>query len=81
MQRQDIIDEQLTDLPSSVTFCDRCVVSNQRPRIHFEDGICGACLFNDIKENDIDWDQREQELRDSVMNIDAQMVSMTLWFR
>lgn len=64
MQRQDIIDEQLTDLPSSVAFCDRCVVSNQRPRIHFEDGICGACLFNDIKENDIDWDQREQELRD-----------------
>jgi N-acetyl sugar amidotransferase len=64
MNREDVIDKQLDELPTDIKFCDRCVVSNQRPRIHFEDGVCGACLFNNIKEDEVDWDQREAELRE-----------------
>lgn len=50
-------------LPSEVKFCKRCVVSNQRPRIVFDDeGICSACRFADHKVSGIDWAQREKEL-------------------
>ena len=63
MQRQHIIDQQLEGLPETIEFCDRCVVSNQRPRVHFDDGVCGACKFTDIKNEEIDWDEREAELR------------------
>ena len=38
-------------------------MSNQRPRISFDEhGVCSACTFSDVKKN-IDWDQREDELR------------------
>jgi N-acetyl sugar amidotransferase len=65
-------------LPEKVTFCKRCVISNQRPSstvefkntrqtkketISFdEEGICAACRYADIKEKEIDWNQREAEL-------------------
>jgi len=65
-------------LPSRVTFCKRCVMSNQRPSsypefrhtkdrktptLHIDDnGICDACRYAERKE-DIDWQAREQELR------------------
>jgi N-acetyl sugar amidotransferase len=65
-------------LPSSVKFCSKCVISNQRPSSTIEfmhsksdiketinfnsDGICDACAFNDIKDEGIDWERREQEL-------------------
>ncbi|MFC1834164.1 N-acetyl sugar amidotransferase [Thermodesulfobacteriota bacterium] len=59
-----ILDRQLPQLPPEIRFCNRCVVSNQRPRIHFdENGMCGACRFSDIK-NQIDWESREQELKE-----------------
>jgi N-acetyl sugar amidotransferase len=61
-----------------VVFCRKCVISNQRPnstvefkstesdtklKISFdENGICSACRFNEIKNRDIDWDQREKDL-------------------
>lgn len=64
MNREDVIDKQLDELPASIEFCDRCVVSNQRPRIHFEEGVCGACNYSDIKDDEIDWDERERELRE-----------------
>ena len=51
------------DLPQEVRFCKRCVMSNQRPRIVFNDeGICYACLYSDHKHNNIDWESRENEL-------------------
>jgi hypothetical protein len=38
-------------LLETVKFCKRCVVSNQRPRIVFDDdGICSACRFSDHKK-------------------------------
>lgn len=57
-----IADNQLPNLPREVKFCNRCVTSNQRPRITFdEEGICSACRYAEIKEN-LDWNAREQEL-------------------
>ena len=65
-------------LPETVSFCRRCVMSNQKPNstrefrhtpdlqhstIFFdENGICDACRFAEIKDRQINWEQREQEL-------------------
>ena len=50
-------------LSSEVKFCKRCVVSNQRPRIVFDDkGVCSACRFAEHKQNVINWSKRENEL-------------------
>lgn len=67
----------LFGLPQEVRFCERCVMSNQRPSsfpefkhtrnritptLHIdEDGICDACKYADKKE-DINWESREQQL-------------------
>lgn len=64
-------------LPQEVTFCTRCVMSNQRPTsaVEFkhtkdskkttmnfdEHGVCDACRTAEIKDN-IDWGMREEEL-------------------
>ena len=65
-------------LPESVQFCRRCVISNQRPSSTIEfkntraankqtiafdqNGICSACRYTDIKNQEIDWAAREAEL-------------------
>ena len=52
------------NLPDEVKFCTRCVISNQRPRIVFdENGVCNACHFTDYKKT-IDWAERDRELRE-----------------
>lgn len=49
-------------LPTEVKFCKKCVISNQRPRITFDDrGVCSACNYAEYKSQ-IDWKQRETEL-------------------
>ena len=64
-------------LPQKVTYCRRCVMTNQRPSsypefrhtskrrtptLHIdEQGICDACHFADQKEG-IDWEAREKDL-------------------
>ena len=54
---------EIYGVPTEVKFCKKCVVSNQRPRIVFdEEGVCSACRFAEHKKNDIDWEAREQEL-------------------
>jgi N-acetyl sugar amidotransferase len=66
-------------LPPVVRFCRRCVISNQRPSstvefkntagtpketISFDDeGVCAACRYQDIKDHEIDWAEREEALR------------------
>lgn len=58
------IDAQLSELDNEIFFCKKCVTSNQRPRIRFnEDGVCSACLWSEEKEK-IDWAAREEQLRD-----------------
>ena len=50
------------NLPLKVKFCTKCVISNQRPRIVFdEEGVCTACRYFEYKKN-IDWKERENEL-------------------
>ena len=50
------------NLPEQIRFCKRCTMSNQRPRITFdEQGVCNACRFADHKRT-IDWKNREREL-------------------
>lgn len=66
-------------LPEEVKFCKRCVISNQHPNstqeflhnkeskketIKFRGGICDACLACEKKEKEIDWKQRERELKE-----------------
>lgn len=51
------------NLPEEVRFCKKCVMSNQRPRITFdENGVCSACNFAEYKKYKFDWNQREEEL-------------------
>jgi N-acetyl sugar amidotransferase len=51
-------------MPDDVFYCRSCVVSNQRPRITFDDrGVCSACHYAERKRRDIDWDARERDLR------------------
>ncbi len=51
------------NLPEKVKFCKKCIISNQRPRITFdENGICSACNFAEMKKNKFDWVKREEEL-------------------
>jgi N-acetyl sugar amidotransferase len=68
----------LYGLPENVIFCTKCVISNQRPSstvefkntkesdketIAFDDnGVCAACRYAEMKEKEINWKQRENEL-------------------
>lgn len=59
----DVMDRQLSILPKEVKFCKNCVISNQRPRIQFdENGVCYPCLYAKEKKAKIDWKDREQQL-------------------
>ena len=67
-------------LPAEVKFCTRCAISNQRPNSTVEykhtsdslketiafdaEGGCDACRAVEQKNNTVDWDQRERELRE-----------------
>lgn len=54
---------EMYHLPEEVKFCKKCTISNQRPRIQFdENGICSACNFAEFKKEKIDWQEREKEL-------------------
>jgi len=70
--------EPLYGLPREISYCKRCIISNQRPNsvaefkhtkeskkatIHFdEEGVCDACRMAERKRTSIDWEQREREL-------------------
>ena len=50
------------NLPENISYCSKCTMSNQRPRITFDEhGVCSACNFADIKRQ-TDWKKRETEL-------------------
>ncbi|HEB79835.1 MAG TPA: N-acetyl sugar amidotransferase, partial [Rhodospirillales bacterium] len=64
-------------LPREVTYCNKCIMSNQRPSSYpefrhttarktpslniWDDGACDACRYAEKKEQ-IDWKTREEEL-------------------
>lgn len=57
------LERQLAELPQEILFCKKCVMSNQRPRIVFDEkGVCSACRFSETKEASIDWKEREEQL-------------------
>ena len=57
------LERQVTEIPKKVLWCKRCVISNQRPRIIFNDeGVCSGCINADYKKYDVDWEMRENEL-------------------
>ena len=61
MTRHDVA--ELYKLPKDVKFCRKCTISNQRPRIKFDDnGVCSACNFAEYKQANVDWKKREDEL-------------------
>jgi N-acetyl sugar amidotransferase len=61
MKKRDVIGQY--QLPTEVRYCRKCTVSNQRPRITFdENGVCSACNFSEYKRTKIDWAEREREL-------------------
>ena len=67
-------------LPESVKYCRNCVISNQRPNsaveythtkeskkatIFFDnEGYCDACRYAEKKRSEIDWNDREQQLKE-----------------
>ena len=56
---------KLYNIPKDVSYCKNCTISNQRPRILFdEEGVCSACRFADYKQTSINWNDREKELKD-----------------
>ena len=53
--------KEIYNLPEEIKFCKKCVVSNQRPRIVFDDeGVCSACRFSEYKNNVIDWSKERK---------------------
>ena len=51
------------NLPTEVKYCVKCTISNQRPRITFDEkGVCSACNYAEFKKNKINWTERENEL-------------------
>ena len=68
MDKKDIIGRY--NLPVEVKFCKKCTVSNQRPRISFDEyGVCSACNYAEYKRQHIDWEERERELVDCNRNL------------
>jgi N-acetyl sugar amidotransferase len=58
--KQDI--RKKYNLPAEVRFCRKCTMSNQRPRITFDDeGVCSACRYT-VQKRQFDWTAREAEL-------------------
>ena len=72
--------ETLYGLPNNVSFCKKCVISNQRPNstvefshrkenqkqtIHFDEkGICDACRVTEHKRENVNWLDRERQLKE-----------------
>ncbi len=59
--KRDLIEKY--NLPSEINFCKKCTVSNQRPRITFDEhGVCSACNYAEYKRTKVAWSVREAEL-------------------
>lgn len=59
--KRDLIKQY--SLPEKVEFCKKCTISNQRPRITFDEhGVCSACNYAEYKRTKVNWDERESEL-------------------
>ena len=63
MEKPDV--KRIYGLPDKVIYCKECVISNQRPRIQFDErDVCNACNYAKRKHGETDWKEREKELLD-----------------
>lgn len=61
IKQKDVV--KMYNLPGEVRFCNKCTISNQRPRITFDaHGVCSACRYAEYKQAKVDWGAREKEL-------------------
>lgn len=52
------------NLPDNVRFCKTCAVTNQRPRLVFDDeGNCSVCHYQKRKHKEVDWQRRQDTLQ------------------
>lgn len=51
-----------------MNYCKKCVQPDTRPGIQFIEGVCGACLYTELKAG-IDWDARLAKLNDVVNQV------------
>ena len=62
MFKRGNLEKQITEIPKNVEWCVNCTMSNQRPRIIFDEkGICSACKYYEYKKT-VNWKKREKEL-------------------
>ena len=62
VEKKDV--KGLYKLPAEIRYCKKCTISNQRPRIAFDEhGVCSACNYANYKRNNVNWDERDLELR------------------
>lgn len=44
-------------------YCKKCLQPDTRPNIFFDkDGVCGACIYEENKNKDVDWNKRHTNL-------------------
>jgi len=60
----EVLDKRLNKMETRVSFCTKCVNSNQRFGFKFDkNGICDACNYSIKKDKEINWKKREKELQ------------------
>ena len=65
VEKKDVLG--LYNLPKEIKYCKKCTISNQRPRITFDDeGVCSACRFQESKSVLFNWKEREEKLLELV---------------
>jgi N-acetyl sugar amidotransferase len=65
MSNNKSIDAQIKYQNTTIQYCKKCVVSNQRPRIIFDsEGVCSACRYSEEKNQVIDWKTRNKALEE-----------------
>lgn len=47
---------------TQLKYCKKCLFPETKPDLHFnDDGVCSACIGAELKNKDIDWNQREKD--------------------
>ena len=55
----------INKITTRVKYCTKCVNSNLRPRLTFDNkGVCDACQYAFKKHNTINWKEREKLLKE-----------------
>lgn len=52
-----------------INYCKKCLFPETKPDLSFdENGICSACSSSELKNNEIDWDQRKYDFEKIIEN-------------